>query len=167
MRRPLVALAAAALGAALAYAPSLDGEFQFDDWTSIQVNWPIRDPARLLGALGPSDLLGPGRPVTELSFALDHALGGIRPFPFHLTSLVLHVLAAVLAFLLLRDALRRVGHARAEGVAAFAAGAFALHPLQTESVCYAAQRAELLASVLYLAAFLLLVGARDAWPRAQ
>ncbi len=166
MRRPLAALAAAALGAALAYGPSLDGEFQFDDWTSIQVNWAIRDPARLVGALGPSDLLGPGRPVTELSFALDHALGGIRPIGFHLTSLALHVVATLLAFLLLRDALRRVGHARADGVAAFAAGAFALPPLQTESVCYAAQRAELLSSVLYLAAFLLLLRARDAWPRA-
>jgi len=165
MRRPLVALVAASAGATLAYAPSLDGEFQFDDWTSIQVNWSIRDPAHLLGALAPSDLLGPARPVTELSFALDHALGGIRPFPFHLTSLALHILAALLAFLLVRDGLRRVGHARADGLAAFVAGAFALHPLQTESVCYAAQRAELLSSVLYLAAFLLLLRARDAWPR--
>jgi tetratricopeptide (TPR) repeat protein len=160
--------AATLLAVILAYAPALRGELQFDDLTSIQVNYAIREPARILGALQPGALLGPTRPVTDLVFALAYAVGGLDPLPFHLAGLGAHLAASALGFLLARGGLRRVGHPRAEPLAALAAAAFALHPLQAESVCYATQLAEVLSSALFLAALLLLVRAYDAptWPAA-
>lgn len=163
--RPSVraALAAAALlSVVLAYAPGLRGEFQFDDFTSIEVNYAIRDPARVLAAFRPAALLGPARPVTDLAFALAYQAGGLAPLPFHLASLLCHLAAAALAWRLVLGGLRRAGHPRAEPLAGLAAAAFALHPLQAESVCYAAQLAEVLSSALYLSALLLLVRAYDA-----
>ena len=37
--------------AAAAYLPSLDGQFQFDDWSSLQTNWQLRDPAAYLDSV--------------------------------------------------------------------------------------------------------------------
>jgi len=164
-KRHSLVLATALAAAALAYLPALRGEFQFDDWSSIQTNWAIRDPGRFVTELSPLDLLGPGRPVTDATFALNYAVGELEPLQYHLSSLALHLGTALLAFLLIRGALRRAGHPRADPLATIAAAAFALHPLQTESVCYAAQRAEVLSAALFLGALLLLVRAYDAWPR--
>jgi tetratricopeptide (TPR) repeat protein len=159
------ALAGAVLvAAAVAYAPSLDSDLQFDDWTSIEANWALRDPGRLLRGVTPAALLGPGRVVTELTFALDLPGGRVEPRRLHLTGLALHLAAAALVLALALGALRAAGHPRAGILAALAAAAFALHPLQTESVCYAAQRAEVLASLLYLAGLLALLRAEAEWP---
>jgi tetratricopeptide (TPR) repeat protein len=162
------ALAAAVLVAtAAAYAPSLDGELQFDDWTAIESNWALRDPGRLLRGVGPTTLLGPSRIVTELTFALDLPGGRVEPRRLHRTGLLLHLGVSALVLALALGALRAAGHPRSGALAALAAAAFALHPLQTEAVCYAAQRAEVLASLLYLAGLLALLRADAAWPRGR
>jgi tetratricopeptide (TPR) repeat protein len=154
------------VGATLvAYLPSIDGGFYFDEWNAILANHGIRDLGRLLGALRPAELLGPGRPIADLSFALDFALGGLEPRGYHVTSLVLHLAASALVFLLARGALRASGHARAGPLAAFVAAAFALHPLQAEAVAYPAQRSEVLSAALYLAGLLALLRGDAAWPR--
>jgi tetratricopeptide (TPR) repeat protein len=155
-------VAGATLGA---YLPSIDGGFYFDEWNAILANHGIRDVGRLLAALRPAELLGPGRPIADLSFALDFALGGLEPRGYHVTSLVLHLAASALVFLLARGALRSAGHARAGPLAAFVAAAFALHPLQAEAVAYPAQRSEVLSAALYLAGLLALLRGDAAWPR--
>jgi len=160
----LLVVGAALALAAFAYVPALRGELQFDDWSSIQTNRAIREPGRFVAGLSPLDLLGPARPITDATFALDYAIGELDPLQYHLSSLALHLVTALLAFLLIRGALRRAGHPRADPLATIAAAAFALHPLQTESVCYAAQRAEVLSAALFLGALLLLVRAYDARP---
>lgn len=160
------ALALTLLAVVLAVSPSLRGEFQFDDGDSVERHYAIRDPAGLLAALGPGDLLGPRRPVTDLVFAAAYAAGGLDPLPYRLAGLAGHLAAAALGFLLLRGGLRRAGHPRAEPLAGLAAAAFALHPLQAEAVCYVSQLAEVLASALALGSLLLLVRAYDAPGRA-
>lgn len=155
---------------ALAYLPSLRGEFQFDD------NDIFSSP----GALDPSTFLSPAgwtgrsRPLTALSFALDHALGGFAPLAWHATNVAIHLAAALLAWLLARRLLARVGLGAGESTertrewAALAvASIFALHPLQTEAVSYVSQRAEALASGLYLAALLALLAREEAADRGR
>lgn len=159
-------LALALAGAAAAYGAAIDGEFHLDDWTSIQSNFRLRSLDRAL-QIAPLDLLGPARPVTELTFALDYAAGGLAPSGYHLTSLLLHLATALLVFVLARGALSRADHPRAVALAAVVAGAFALHPLQTETVAYAAQRSEVLAALLGLGAVLALLAAEAAWPRPR
>ena len=147
----LVLLAATAL----AYVPSLPGPFVLDDWGSIQANMRLRRPDALrVPSL--AEMLSISRPVTELTFAADYRAAGLDPVRFHAVGLGLHLAATLLAYAFLASLLRRAGHARPRGVALVVAGLFALHPIQAEAVAYAAQRSEVLASLLYLLALALL-----------
>lgn len=165
-RAPALLLALALLGTAVAYGAGLDGDFHLDDWSSVRGNLRIRSLDRALD-VAPLDLLGPARPVADLSFALDYARGALDPSAYHLTSLLLHLLTALLVWRLALDVLRRAGHPRAPWLAALAAAAFALHPIQAESVAYATQRAEVLSALLGLGALLTLLAAEAAWPRPR
>ena len=159
---PVLGLALLLAVTALAYQPSLDGGFVLDDDRVIAWNPELRRPDAML-LPGPREMLGTGRPLTSITFAYD-LRNGLDPRRFHRTSLVLHLLAVATVFLLLRRLLARVGHARPDAVALVVSSLFALHPIQVESVAYVSQRAEVLASILYLWALLLLdVAARRAW----
>ncbi len=109
--------------------------------------------------LGLSSVLGQGRPLTNLTFALDLAAWGLDPRPFHATSVAFHVAATFGVFALFGGILRSARHPRALALAAVVAGTFALHPLATEAVCYASQRSEVIASCLLLATVALLLAA--------
>jgi len=169
VQRPLKlsrdASAAAALlftalaSAAAIYFRRLGGEFVFDDLGVIVANPAIRTPARALDAFGLASVLGQGRPLTNLTFAFDFAAFGPDPRAFHATGVALHLANSLGVFALFAAALRRAEHPRASSVAASVAGTFALHPLATEAVCYASQRAEVLASGLLLATIALLLAA--------
>jgi tetratricopeptide (TPR) repeat protein len=154
--RHRIALAAVLLAAVAAYLPGLDGEFVYDD-TAILASPLVHAPSeRPLSAW-----LVAARPLTEVTFALNRLAVGTDPRGWHLTSIAIHACVALLAWLLARRTLARAGLADPDLPAIAAAALFALHPLQTEAVAYLSQRAEVLASGLYLAALLLLL-ARDA-----
>jgi len=160
---PWLLLAAVLACAAAAYRPALAGPFILDDRGSIEENLALRAPGtvRVPSFL---EMLGPGRPVTEVSFALDWRAAQLQPLRYHVVGLVLHLAAVVAAFVFVASLLRRTGHPRSAGVALVVAGLFALHPIQLESVAYVAQRSEVLASLLYLVARLLLDRAAAAGP---
>ena len=163
---PWVGLAALLAATALAYAPSLRGPFVLDDWGSIQANMRLRQPDAIR-APSPAEMLGPSRPVTEVTFAVDYQAAGLDPARFHAVGLALHLAAVALAFAFLAPLLRRAGLPRPRGVALVVAGAFALHPIQAEAVAYAAQRSEVLASLLYLLSLALLDRAAAGWGTAR
>ena len=151
-------LAAPMLLAVAAYARVLDGEFQLDDLRAVVGGPAAPDLAAAFRRL-PGALAAGGRPVADLTFALDRAVGGVSPRAFHLTNLAVHLGAVILAYAFTRRVLRLAG-ARAEAWTALAvAGLFALHPLQSQAVSYVVQRSEALASGLYLLALLLLLDA--------
>ncbi len=87
------------------------------------------------------------RPVTVLSFAFNHKIGGVAPFIYHLTNVILHALNSVLAFLLLRRLTRN------RSLSLAAALIFALHPIHSEAVAWVSGRAELLACFFMLSAW--------------
>jgi len=148
------------VAATVAYLPSIDGEFLLDDM-NIAADPLVMDP---LGKT-PSDWRASSRPLTSLTFALNNLAVGLDPRGWHLTNVAIHLAAVVLAWLFARLTLKRAGLSRPDGPAMAAAALFALHPLQTESVAYITQRAESLASGIYLAALLFLL-ARDEDPTA-
>lgn len=158
-----LALGGILLVAALAYARVLNGEFQWDDYGSVVENPRIRDLQDVLSGFLPA-LVRSGRPVVDLTFALNHAAGGLAPFGYHLVNLAIHACAVVLVFLFTRTVMRLAGAPHPRAVAILVAGAFALHPLQTQAVSYVAQRAESLASCAYLGALLLLLLAERRGP---
>jgi tetratricopeptide (TPR) repeat protein len=89
---------------------------------------------------------GNWHPVTWLSHALDCQIFRLNPAGHHYTNLLLHAANAVLLFLLLR---------RATGLTwpSLLVGAlFALHPVNVESVAWAAERKNVLSMLFFLLA---------------
>ncbi len=147
-------LAAAATVAA--WAPGIVGKPVLDDFAVVVENpylsrlWPPRD---LFGA----DPSGPlrDRPLTAATFSLSWAWGGGELWAHHLVNIVVQAAAALCLYGVLRlllltgragERLRR----RAPEAALAAAVVWGVHPLQSESVTYIAQRAESLAGLFYL-----------------
>ena len=93
-------------------------------------------------------------PVTWLTLGADYVVWGMNPFGYHLTSLLLHALNAVLVFVLAR---RLLVHATpdvpepARRLGALAAAlAWSLHPLRAESVAWVTERRDLVSGAFAL-----------------
>ena len=139
------------------YGNSLAGPFVFDDLKAIGDNrtihrlWPIWEVL----SPPPNGETVSGRPLLNLSLAINYALSGLKVWSYHVTNLLIHIAAALLLFGILRrtfllPALReRFGQA-ATPLALASALLWLVHPLQTESVTYIVQRAESLAGLFYL-----------------
>lgn len=91
------------------------------------------------------------RPLTVFTFVLNHAVGGLRPFGFHLLNVVLHATVCGLVWWFAR---RLTGDA---AVAALAAVLFAVHPVHVEAVANIVGRAEVLTALFLLAGLLVLL----------
>jgi len=150
--------------AAAAYADSFLGAFQFDDFPAILENptlrhlWPPWIPlSPPHGALTVS-----GRPVLNLSLALNYAVSGTRIWSYHALNLLIHVGAALALFGIVRRTLARTGAPHAWGSGLAVALIWAVHPLTTESVTYVVQRAESLMALFYLLTLYFFVRRADA-----
>lgn len=140
------------LAVAGAYADGLRGPFVFDDPSSIANNPSIRHLWPLTAVLFPpgAGQTVSGRPILNLSLALNYAFGGLNPWGYHLLNVAIHAAACLALFGVLRRTLPRFAGRDANGVALAAALLWGVHPLQTESVTYAVQRAESLMGLFYL-----------------
>ena len=138
------------------YSNSLSGPFIFDDQVSIVENQHIRAWWRLGSALSAErELPTAGRPLVNLSFALNYAAGGLGVFGYHLVNIAVHLLNALVVFGIVRRTLelpalkeRFAGWSANLGLAA--ALLWTLHPLNTEAVDYLTQRTELMMALCYL-----------------
>lgn len=141
-----------------AYWTSFRGALVFDDVPGIANNPTIRDlsrPELLLVAIGPQGGTLSGRPVPNLTLALNHAISGTDLWSYHTVNLLIHLLAGMTLFGLIRRTLLLPSIAeklrlRASSLALAVAALWSLHPLQTESVTYLVQRVESLMALFYL-----------------
>jgi tetratricopeptide (TPR) repeat protein len=83
-------------------------------------------------------------PLTWWSHMLDCEIFGLAAGGHHVTSLVLHVVAAVLLFVALHSMTGAIFRS------AFVAALFAVHPLHVESVAYVAERKDVLSGVFFM-----------------
>jgi Flp pilus assembly protein TadD len=146
------------LAGLLTYANALSGPFVLDDQDTILMNEQIRQ-------LSPSVVLFPalelpvaGRPIVNVSFALNYAVGGLDVFGYHLVNVAIHLACALLLFgivrrTLLLPALRQRFGTGAADVALAVALLWLVHPLQTDAVDYVTQRTELMMGFFYLLTF--------------
>jgi protein O-mannosyl-transferase len=160
---PWLACGLLALAIFAVYGRSLEAPFVFDDGPSVLTNPSIKELFPLFGPSAgttplrpPPQLSTSGRPLVNLMLAVNYRFGGLNPFGYHLLNVVIHSLAAMLLFAILRRSLRleyfqgrfdRV----ADPLAWLVALVWALHPLQTEAVEYITQRTELMMGLFYLA----------------
>ena len=146
LRRALAHPGVMVAGLALAASASgLANGFVYDDIPIIQQN-PIVRQVESIGRIWSTPYWPAGllyRPVTVQLFAAEWALGGGRPVVFHLVSVLLKVLTAVLMWRLARRLLPPLP-------ALAAAALFAVHPVHAESVANVVGQAELLAAALAL-----------------
>jgi protein O-mannosyl-transferase len=145
--RPAAAIVVIAVIAA--FGPALTASFQFDDWNVV-----VADP-RVQSVVAWWNSMPGIRPLTKLSYALNHAAGsGVAGF--RTVNIAIHASAALAVLALVRMLGRRAGWpaATASVAALFAALLFALHPVQTESVTYISGRSGALAVALSLASVL-------------
>ena len=86
-------------------------------------------------------------PLTLLSYALDYSIWGLNPVGYHLHNLLLHLGSVVALFFLLRQfSLHRF-------VVLSSIFLFAIHPVNVESVSWASERKNLLATLFFFLSF--------------
>ncbi|CAN5588622.1 hypothetical protein BH09VER1_BH09VER1_40730 [soil metagenome] len=156
-RQSVLALAIIAAGALAAYWNSFSGPFVFDDKHAIVDNPTIRNLWPIWPVITPLSGGGTvcGRPILNLSFAINYALSGVSVWGYHAVNLLIHILAGWTLYGFIRRTLLQPSLCKRFGVDAGAlavavAVLWVLHPLQTESVTYMVQRAESLAGLFYL-----------------
>jgi tetratricopeptide (TPR) repeat protein len=101
-------------------------------------------------------LMGHYIPLTWMTLGLDYVLGGMNPFGYHLTSLLLHVANAAVFYVLVLRILSFAMSGRSERdpalivSAGLAALVFAIHPLRVESVTWITERRDVLSGLFSL-----------------
>jgi tetratricopeptide (TPR) repeat protein len=152
-RQLLLAIGLLALASAAAYHNALSAPFVFDDQFAIVENPTIRHLDQLGDVLRPPPYAAgaAGRPLVNLTLAINYAFGGLQPRGYHALNIGLHALAALALFGLVRRTLEKSGLAADSfPLALITATVWAVHPLLTESVTCVIQRNEILAGIFYL-----------------
>jgi protein O-mannosyl-transferase len=154
----------ALLGAVIlvVYGRSLRDPFIFDDETTIANNpsivrlWPLLGDAQQPGPLNPPrELTTSGRPLVNLTVALNYYFGGVDPEGYHILNLVLHWISTLLLLVIVQRTLELEYFGErfqdsAELLALAVSLLWTVHPLQTETVVYITQRTELMVGFFYL-----------------
>lgn len=158
LKRPTVTGSAPILliiaGGILPYITALGNTFAWDDMYLVVKNPYIRGIENIpqlftsgywasIGKTG-----GLYRPLTMLSFLVEHSVAGLSPLIYHIDNILLHTACSLLVYFIVREL---VEHRYAP---LFAALLFAVHPVHTEAVAWVSGRAELLATLFFLLAFL-------------
>jgi len=170
-----------------AWHNSVSVPFLLDDGPAIVENPAIRrlgDLGQGLWSSADGGVTTAGRPLLTLSLALNHAVSGTEVWSYHVGNMLIHGLAGLALFGVLRRVGQRIWNdgtaeagaraprdqpaglkntwAGAEGWAWMVTAVWLLHPLQTSAVTYVIQRAEALAGMWVLVAFYALVRAAEA-----
>jgi tetratricopeptide (TPR) repeat protein len=154
MKRQALSIALIVVLGFAVYANSLKGAFVWDDEALIEDNLYIKD-FKYLPDIFTQDLAkasgkqsGFYRPLQGFSYMLDHRFWGFDVRGYHLTNIFLHILVTLsiffLVFTLFKDNL----------LALLAAVLFVVHPVHSEVVAYISGRADSLAALFMLLAFI-------------
>lgn len=150
--RPFASALLLAVAGIAAYANSFQGAFVFDD-REILTNSYIRQLwPPWVSALSPTYRT---RPLIGLSLALNYAISGTGVWSYHLFNLLVHILAGLTLFGIVRHTLNtsllreRFGR-HSFAIALVVAVIWEVHPLNTQSVTYVIQRCESLMGLFYL-----------------
>ena len=152
-------LTAALLLAALVYLPGLSGSWFFDDYPNIVHNDAVQPRAFGIAELTAAALSSPAsdlkRPLASLTFAANHAAGGLDPFGWKLVNLAIHLANGVLVWLLCLALLRAHDRrfrasSRPDLIALLIAAAWLVLPINLTAVLFVVQRMESLANLFVL-----------------
>jgi len=139
----------------LVYANCLPNGFILDDELLVVRNPLIHSwgqiPAIFQGSIfsAPYDLMY--RPLQILSYNIDYHLWHLQPFGFHLTNIILHILNAILVYLVINALFKEAFLSLAASVL------FLVHPAQVSVVAYISGRADILSACFMLLSLFCLI----------
>lgn len=156
-----LAVGALFVGTVLLFWPATRFEFvnHDDPGNVIENSWIRGLGAAQLGWMFSAFHMGHYQPLTWLSFAIDYAMWGLQPRGYHLTSVLIHALNAMMVFVLTRMLLMEAGRAGDDTCGGrrgsilgsfFAALFFAVHPLRVESVAWVTERRDVVSGFFFL-----------------
>ena len=159
-----------AVAALMVYANALDAPFVIDDINAIINNPQIRTLTLSDALSPPKETPVAGRPLVNLTFAINYTLSGLDVRGYRFTNLIIHVLAALTLLGVVRRTLAAEAippqlQARASLIAFVSAAMWLLHPLNSEVVNYVSQRTSGLKGVLYLLTLYCSIRALQQHPR--
>lgn len=158
------------LGVVAAFHNSLQVPFLLDDADSIANNPSIRSLTTAWHPPADSGFTVSGRPLLNLSLAVNHAIHGTSVAGYHVGNILLHLAATFCLFGVARRTMaspslaERFG-AHAVPLAALGAALWALHPMQTSAVTYIIQRGEVLVGLCLLLTLYAFIRATEAGSR--
>lgn len=133
------------------YYPALSSQFYLDDYQNLKSLSDISTQGYLQfildGHAGPA-----GRPISLLSFALQHQQWPDNPFAFKAVNLFIHLVSGLLIFLICKQLAAYLELSKNEKLAlsAIAAGLWLLHPMHISTVLYVIQRMTQLSALFML-----------------
>lgn len=139
------------------YSNTLSNPFIFDDIWAIATNRTIRSLADPAVLSPPRESPVAGRPLVNLSLAVNYALGELDVRGYHAVNIALHLACALLLFGVVRRTLELPGvpaalARRALSLPFAVALLWTLHPVNSEVVDYVIERTESMMALFYLLA---------------
>jgi protein O-mannosyl-transferase len=134
----------------LVYFNALFGRFTWDDVGFIQNNPEVHtiNISTLFRTNNTFNTAGYYRPVSATYFAIIYSIFGSKPFFFHIIQITLHIINAILIYILFKRFFR-------EKLALFLSIIFLVHPINVESVAYIGASQSVILSLFGLLAFLI------------
>jgi protein O-mannosyl-transferase len=136
---------------------TLENDFVFDDESVVQNNTALQNlsniPKYFTAQEGFHKVIGKYyRPIVSTTYTIDYALWGLTPKGFHFTNLLIHLIACLLLFTILKELFKNYKY----GIFASLISVliFSAHPIHTEAVSWISGRTDSLVTLFFFASFL-------------
>jgi len=155
------------------YSPGLSGDFAFDDFPNIVLNKNLQINSINYDSLITASLSSNSgvfkRPISMLSFALNHYFFGQKPYSYKIVNLIIHLLTGLGIFVLTKLILHHFHISRQLAaperllfwLPLFVSFTWLIHPLNLTSVLYIVQRMTSLSSLFMVFGACAYVWSRD------
>ena len=141
-KRLFIGVGALVLMVLIVYLPAIHCGYVWDDDAYVTANPLLTDANGLKRIWFSFDSPSQYFPLVYTTFRMEHALWGFDPLGYHLVNVLIHILNALLVWLVL-------SRLRIRG-AWLAAAIFALHPVNVESVAWITERKNTLSTLFSL-----------------
>lgn len=135
------------------YLNTLNGSFVYDDAEMVLENRNVTGRTTVYQVFFDKQVMTFSgeiyRPLRDISYRIDYLIGGKEPFVYHLSNVLLHIIATLVVYWFF-TLLFKGGP-----VPLLAAAFFAVHPLHTESVAWVKGRDDILFTLFYLLSFIM------------
>ncbi|MEO8209496.1 MAG: hypothetical protein ABI840_02960, partial [bacterium] len=147
----------------LVFYNSLFNGFVFDDEFMIEKNVSIKYlrniPKFFTADEGFHKIVGDYyRPVVSTTYAIDYAFWKLSPFGYHLTNIIIHIIACLLLFKIFSLLFSKYKYKNLFSL--LSTLIFAVHPIHTEAVTWICGRTDSLVTLFFFASFLCYIQSR-------